>query len=145
MNDSDSNLNDLIQQRTLELRASEARFHNVVTISTDGIVIVDGFGMILFVNPAAESLFGRKAEELLGEQFGFPIVAGETTELDIANRKGKRTIAEMRVVAAEWEGKPAYLATLHDITERKQLETEIQDAREYAENIVETVASRWWC
>ena len=28
---------------------------------------------------------------------------------------------------------------MEDITERKQLETEIQDAREYAENIVETV------
>ncbi len=135
----DSDPKELIQQRTPELRASEERFHNIVSISTDGIVIVDGFGMILFVNPAAKSLFGRKAEELQGEQFGFPIVAGETTELDIANREGKRTIAEMRIVVTEWEGKSAYLATLHDITERKQLETEIQDAREYAENIVETV------
>ncbi len=139
MIDENSYLKELIQLRTLELRASEERFHNIVSISTDGIVIVDGFGMILFVNPAAKSLFGRKAEELQGEQFGFPIVAGETTELDIANREGKRTIAEMRIVVTEWEGKPAYLATLHDITERKQLETEIQDAREYAENIVETV------
>ena len=139
MIDENSDLKELIQQRTLELRASEERFHNIVSISTDGIVIVDGFGMILFVNPAAKSLFGRKAEELQGEQFGFPIVAGETTELDIANREGKRTIAEMRIVVTEWEGKPAYLATLHDITERKRLEAEIQDAREYAENIVETV------
>jgi diguanylate cyclase (GGDEF)-like protein/PAS domain S-box-containing protein len=135
----DPSLKELIQQRTLELRASEARFHNIVSTSTDGIVIVDNVGKILFVNPAAKSLFGRKADELLGEQFGFPIVAGETTELDIANREGKRTIAELRVVAAEWERKPAYLATLRDITGRKQLEMEIQDAREYAENIVETV------
>ena len=88
----DSNLEELIQQRTTELRASEARFHNIVSISTDGIVIVDGFGMILFVNPAASSLFGRKAEELLGEQFGFPIVAGETAELDIANREGSKRL-----------------------------------------------------
>jgi diguanylate cyclase (GGDEF)-like protein/PAS domain S-box-containing protein len=132
-------LKELIQQRTLELRASEERFHNIVSISTDGIVIVDRFGMILFVNPAANFLFGRKAEKLLGEQLGFPVVAGETTELDITNGEGKRSIAEMRVVAAEWERKPAYLVTLHDITEHKQLEAEIQDAREYAENIVETV------
>jgi diguanylate cyclase (GGDEF)-like protein/PAS domain S-box-containing protein len=123
---NDPDLKKLIQQQTLELRASEARFHNIVSISTDGIVIVDGSGMILFVNPAAESLFGRTAKELLGEPFGFPIVAGETTELDIANREGKRTIAEMRVAGTEWEGKPAYLATLRDITVRKQAETEIQ-------------------
>ena len=30
-------------------------------------------------------------------------------------------------------------------SERKQLETEIQDAREYAENIVETVREPPWC
>ena len=135
----DSSLKELIQQRTLDLRACEARFHNIVSISTDGIVVVDGFGKIRFVNPTAKSLFGRNAEELQGEDFGFPVIAGETTELEITNSEGKRTLAEMRVVAAEWEGEPAYLASLHDITERKQLETEIQDAREYAENIVETV------
>jgi len=153
MFDNDSNLKEVIQQQMLELRASEARFHNIVTISTDGIVIVDNVGKILFVNPAAKSLFGRKAEELLGEPFGFPIVAGETTVLDIANREGKQIIAEMRVVAAEWEQKPAYLATLHDITERREIEkglekarkelaaTKISEdaAREYAESIINTV------
>ncbi len=122
----DSKLKELIQQRTLELKASEARFHNVVDISTDGIIIVDRFGTILFCNPAAISLFGRKEGTLLGEQFGFPIVAGATTELDIANNKWKGTVAEMKVVATEWEGKPAYLANLRDITERIFSELEIK-------------------
>jgi PAS domain S-box-containing protein len=36
-------------------------------------------------------------------------------------------------------GSHIILLAMEDITERKQLETEIQDAREYAENIVETV------
>ena len=139
MLDKDSDLKKLIRQRTLELRASEARFHNMVSISTDGIIIVDSFGIILFVNPAAKSLFGRKAEELLGEQFGFPIVAGVTTELDIVNRKGKRTIAEMRVVGTEWERKPAFLATLHDITERRQLEEALrQYYADYLANLKES-------
>ena len=133
-----------IQQRKWVVRASDARFHNVVTISTDGIVIVDGSGMILFVNPAAKSLFGRKAEELLGEPFGFPISAGETTQLDIANREGKRTIAEMRVVAAEWEGKPAYLATLHDITERKQAEERISEVVRQQQAILDNIPNIAW-
>ena len=118
----ESNLNELIQQRTLELRASEARFHNIASISTEGIVIVDGLGVILFVNPAAVTLFCRTAEQLLGEQLGFPIVAGETTELDIANAEGKPTIAQMRVALTQWDGNPAYLATLRDITERRDAE-----------------------
>jgi diguanylate cyclase (GGDEF)-like protein/PAS domain S-box-containing protein len=117
---------ETIQRRTWVVRASDVRFHNVVTISSDGIVIVDGFGMILFVNPAAKSLFGRQAEQLLGEQFGFPIVSGETTELDIANRQGKQALVEMRVVATEWDGKPANLVTLRDITERRDAEQEIR-------------------
>lgn len=140
----DSSLKELIQQRTLELRASEARFHNIVSISTDGIVIVDNAGKVLFVNPAARSLFGRKAEELLGEQFGFPIVAGETTELDIANKEGRRTIAEMRVVAAEWERKPAYLATLHDITERKQAEERISEVIRQQQAILDYIPNIAW-
>lgn len=123
----DSKLEGLVQNLTLELRASEARFHNIVSISTDGILIVDGFGMILFVNPTSLSLFGRKAGKLLGNPFGFPVVAGENTELNIvATRQGKAKIAEMRVVVTEWEGNPAYLITLREITERKHAEFEIK-------------------
>ncbi len=118
----DSEQRKIIEHWTQEMRASEARFHNVVTISTDGIVIVDSFGIILFVNPAAKLLFGRQEEELLGEPFGFPIVAGEATELRIVKRGQKRAVAEMRVVSAEWERQPAFLATLHDITAQKLAE-----------------------
>lgn len=140
----DSNLKEQIRQRTRELRASEARFHNIVSISTDGIVIIDGVGKILFINPAAKSIFGRKSEELLGEQFGFPIVAGDTTELDIVKKEGKRTIAEMRVVAAEWEYKPAYLATLHDITERKMAEERIGEVIRQQQAILDNIPNIAW-
>jgi PAS domain S-box-containing protein len=126
MFDRVSDLEELMRQRTLELRASEARFHNIVSISTDGILIVDGSGSIIFTNPAAASLFGRKVEKLLGAQFGFPIVAGETTELDIHGGDGKPRIAEMRVVGTEWDGRAAHLATLRDITERRSAEQEFR-------------------
>jgi hypothetical protein len=36
-------------------------------------------GVVWFTNPAAEALWGHKAEELRGQLFGFPAVAGETT------------------------------------------------------------------
>jgi signal transduction histidine kinase len=136
---NDPELKELIHQQTLELRESEARFHNIVSITTDGIVIVDGFGMILFVNPAAEYLFGRTAGELQGEPFGFPIVAGETTELDIANREGKPLIAEMRVVDTEWERKPAYLATLRDITESKRAEEALRVSENRYRSLFEAI------
>jgi len=103
-----------------ELQDNLANFRKVVTANADGIIIVGRDGMVHFVNPAAELLFNHKAKDLLGEHFGFPAVAGETTELDILQKGGKTAVAEMRVVETEWERERAYLASLRDITERKR-------------------------
>ena len=102
------------------LEASRANFHNIVEKSADAILIIDRNGIVQFANQAAEWLFGRKAEELVGEWFGFPVVAGETTEIDIVYKDGEIAMGEMRVVETEWEGKTAYLASVRDITERVQ-------------------------
>lgn len=104
------------------LRISEANLHRVIKENADGIIIADENGGVLFVNRAVEALFNRHKEELIGEVFGFPLVAGEATVLDIIRKGEKPAAAEMRVVSTEWEGEPAYIASLHDITERKQVE-----------------------
>jgi two-component system CheB/CheR fusion protein len=104
------------------LRASEARFRNVIGAIADGMVVVLGDGKIAFANPAAANLLGRAADDLRGQIFGIPIVAGETTEIDIQRRGGDVRVAELRVVETEWEGRPALLVSLHDVTERKHLE-----------------------
>src|SRR5687768_5777192 len=89
----------------------------------DGIVVVDQAGTIRFVNPAAERLFGRAASDLLGTSFGFALVAGETTEIDLVQRRGADIVfAELRVVETEWEGEQVSLVSLRDITDRKQAE-----------------------
>ena len=69
-------LNILEDQRRTEetLRQSEKDLRKIVEKNTDAIIIVDGNGVICFVNPAAEVLFGYKTEELIGNLFGFPIV-----------------------------------------------------------------------
>ncbi|MBV9108344.1 MAG: GAF domain-containing sensor histidine kinase, partial [Gemmatimonadetes bacterium] len=90
-------------------------------------------------NPAAAVLFGRPAEELVGHEFGFPTLAGETTEIDVVRRGGATAAAELRAVETEWEGVPAFLVSLRDVTDRReaearrrQAETE-QAARRHAE------------
>ena len=43
-----------------KLEASKTSFHNIVEKSADGTIIVDSQGIVRFVNPAAEALFGRQ-------------------------------------------------------------------------------------
>lgn len=111
-----------VERLKRDLRAWEERFASIIGKSADGILIVDRKGDILFANPASERLFGRG--ELAGLPFGHPLVAGETTEIDVICPAGKTTVAEMRVAETEWQGERAHLATLRDITFRKRLEQE---------------------
>src|SRR4051812_18959008 len=96
---------------TRELERSEARFRDVIERNADAILVIDEAAMICFANHAACVLFGQSPENLVGHPFGFPAIAGETSELDLL-RNGSTVVVEMRVVETEWEGKPACIATL---------------------------------
>jgi signal transduction histidine kinase/ActR/RegA family two-component response regulator len=114
------------RQLRLALLDSEARFRNVIVANADGVVVVLGDGVIAFANPAASNLLGRPVDDLIGHVFGLPVVAGETTEVDIPRGGGEPLVAELRVAETEWEGRPALLASLRDVTERKRLEAELR-------------------
>lgn len=121
-------------------RRAEDRLRAIIEHVADGIVIVDEDSHIRFVNPAASVLFQRDPEDLLGDVFGFPVVTGETIEIDIVARDGgPARLAELSVTDMEWEGSPALLISLRDVTDRaeaeerrRQLEVE-QAARSQAE------------
>ncbi|MBX3082733.1 MAG: PAS domain-containing protein [Anaerolineae bacterium] len=106
---------------------SESSFEAIIAATSDSIVIVNRQGIVQYVNPAAEILFERPSSELLDSMFGFPVVAGEITELDIVRNGKDVNIIEMRVVKMSWRGEVAYLALLHDVTERKNRELEIRN------------------
>ena len=92
----------------------------IIESLADGIVIVDPRGAIRFANPAAARLFNRTTDGLIGTELGTPLVAGETTEMEIVRRGGGDVVyAELRVVNAEWEGEQVELVSLRDITDRK--------------------------
>lgn len=102
------------------LKKSEIRFRHIIEKNADGIILLKLDGDILFANPAAERLFGRSADELVGTKFGFPLVKNKPAELNIIRGDGKITFAEMRIVKMTWDDKDAFLASLRDISERKQ-------------------------
>lgn len=129
----DESLEAEIHQRrsvATELEVTKANFSSIVEKTRDGILIVDKEGIVLYANPAAATLFGREEEELLDHPFGFPLTAGETTELEIRRSDDAKCVAEMRLDDTEWRGEDAYLATLRDVTERKRLLAEAKRINE---------------
>jgi diguanylate cyclase (GGDEF)-like protein/PAS domain S-box-containing protein len=104
---------------------------------SDGVLVVDRDGCLLFLNPAAEHMLGRPASDLLGENIGFPMVLGPPLELELLTRDGSERIVEMQVAEVEWEGAPAYVASLRDVTERKRLEERYRRTSQTLEAIVE--------
>jgi len=106
----------------LAFQAAEARFQSTVERSVDGVIVLDERGRVRFVNPAAEQLFGLTRAALLGTNFGFPTVAGDVTEIDVLHGGGEPVVADMRVAETAWEGEPALLVLIRDITDRKAAE-----------------------
>ena len=90
----------------------------VIRQNVDGVLVIDRNGVIVLANPAAERLLGGRARGLIGTPFGAPLVLQEATEIAVVAAGSPRT-AEMRVVEIDWDGGPAFLASLRDVTDRK--------------------------
>jgi len=107
------------------LQESETNFRNIIFSNVDGIVLTDKIGIVRFINPSAKELFGKKAEQLIDNPFAFPVVPGETKEIDIVIDGNETRKTEMRVVETAWKSEIHYLILLREITEQKNMEKEL--------------------
>ena len=101
-------------------------FRLIVEHSADAIICVDRGGVVRFLNPAAEHLFGRTAEQMVGKSFGFPMAFGIPLELNILRPGQESRVAEMRVAEIAQHNETLYMANLRDITELVRLREELQ-------------------
>ena len=133
------------------LRQSQARLHAIVTNTSDGILLVDRTGKVRFANPAAAKLFGRPAlgrglvtKPLLGEDLGLPALSdgGAVVELKINRSSTEVRVGEMCAVTTNWDGEPAYLVSLRDITERKQAEKLLKASLQEKEVLLKEIHHR---
>lgn len=98
------------------------RFANLIDRNQDGILVINGEGLIQYVNPAGEELFGRDLHRLAGSPLGFLVTSGEVTEMEILQKSGQVATVEIRVMDIEWDGEEAQLLSLRDITIRRAAE-----------------------
>ncbi len=139
------------------LRLSEARFRDLVEGSIQGIIVHRHFKP-LFANQAAADIFGvNKPSDILAMDSILEFYAPQervriTAYKDARMRgevapssyeyQGKRVDGtsirlENRVTVVEWDGEPANLTTIFDITEREQAQQALGESEERFRNLVE--------
>jgi signal transduction histidine kinase len=131
-------LEDLVKAED-DLDLSQQSFHSIVEKSTDAIIIVDRNGFVRYMNPAAETVFEHKKEDLMGDLFGRPL-NHERREIDIFRLKGGRGTGEMTVTETTWLGEEANLVTIHDVTERKMAQEKLMKLDQLKTDFVSTVS-----
>lgn len=97
----------------------------VLRDNADAILVVDD-GVVVAANPEAAELFGTRVTRLVGMPFGHPIADGAATELELV-RRGAPAVVEMRVRAARANGREIHVATLRDVTRRREQEEAARD------------------
>ncbi len=102
--------------------ASEESLQLIIEKSPDALLTISPDGILLYANPATETLFERPVAEMLGAEIGFLAGGEESTEIEVLTPKGFLKVAAMRLVEIEWEGAKAFLLSLRDITARKKME-----------------------
>jgi PAS domain S-box-containing protein len=139
------------------LRESEARYSALVEHSLAGIYIIQD-GRYRYVNPRFAEIFGytpheivthlRHGHELIVEA-DRPLVRAnvekrlrgeaETLHYTFRGRRKNGTVIEVEVhgAAMEYQGRPAVIGTLLDITERKRAEEALQEKEERYRSLVE--------
>jgi len=86
--------------------AREQRLRELGSDNARGLLILNREGQVIFADAAAESFFSKKTGALAGQTLLTLLAAGDGADIRMDSASG------MRVSEIEWEGKPAYLATL---------------------------------
>lgn len=120
------------EQARTSLRQSEVKFRTIIEHNRDAMLMIDGQGLIRFVNPAAETLYQAPPGSLIGKSFCAPVDADSKAEFKFIDYLGRHHVGELQVSEIIWEEEPLSIISLRDITDRKQVELELQRSQEEA-------------
>lgn len=136
------------RQAQTALQEREAQTRAILQAAADAIVTIDDQGIITTFNRAGEELFGYGASEIIGQNVsvlapspyreehdshiqrylrtGQTRIIGLERELDAVRRDGSMFPMALRVTEMNHNGQRWFIAIVQDITERKQLRSELE-------------------
>jgi diguanylate cyclase (GGDEF)-like protein/PAS domain S-box-containing protein len=139
-------IRDVAESKRAEeaLLTAEAKFRGLVEQSLVGIYVIQD-GRYQYVNPKLAEIFGYTPEEMLGLESVMDLVAAEDRPIVQDNirrrvegeietvrysfralrKDGERIDLEVHGAGTEFQGRPAVIGTLLDITDRKRAEAQI--------------------
>jgi len=130
------------RQAEQQMRENEMRYRLLWQHSPDAILMADAGGIIGFVNPAVQAVFGYTAPELMGQPVSLLLGADtlpvspptpavpEEADAEAAPRResvcrhkdGHEIVVEVGFSALEWQGRSWSVAFIRDITARRRAE-----------------------
>ena len=143
-------LENLVRERTAELREREELLGLITSSAHDAIVMIDDSGGLTFWNEAADKLFGYTSAEAMGRNFLALIVppqsryreqyeaslkrlgmaqsgnAGEAVELEIVRKDGDECFVELSLSAVQIRGRWHGIGIARDVTDRKRAEEKLK-------------------
>ncbi len=140
---------EITERRRAEeaLRESEEKYRNLVERANDGIAIIQDT-LIKYINPRLSEICGYTFDEVAGKPFSVFIypdeipkvvdhyqrrLAGEEIpsiyETALRHRNGSKIDIEINTRVITYQEKPTGFVIVRDLTERKHLETQLQQAR----------------
>lgn len=91
-------LNKRTTLREHEQKQTASRMNTVISTSLDGVIVSNSAGRIIEFSPAAESIFGHSAKDVLGKEIGDVIVPDNLKSAHNAGMERMREGGEKRVV-----------------------------------------------
>jgi len=143
----------MVEQRTEQLRASEAQFRAIFEGTAIGVALVDLDGRVLESNPALQEMLGYSGEELRGLPFSrFGLASESATDagryMDFVAGRNDHAASERRFVRSDGEERWAHItlslvrsatgeslytiAVIEDITEEKEAQEALIRAEKLA-------------
>jgi len=168
LDDYTSNLENMVEERTRELKESREKYreisrflNNVLDSATVyAIMALDFYGNIIEFNRGAEKLFGWKKDEVINTQNIAITILQEDRNKGIQKEMSRRTrtegVCELEMVRVrkngerfpahttvtaikDPDGRPTgFVEIVRDITLRRSLEKELRETKEFLENVMES-------